>query len=45
MVDLVNGNDKTKEVMKIIDGRKTMISRGAKGRKIPHSRVFKDEII
>ena len=30
---------------KILDGSKTMIIRGAAGRKIPHSRVFKDETL
>ena len=30
---------------KIIDGRKTMIVRGAAGRKIPHSRVFDGETL
>ncbi len=30
---------------KILDGTKTMIIRGAAGRKIPHSRVFNDEIL
>lgn len=30
---------------KILNGNKTMIVRGAAGRKIPHSRVFENEII
>lgn len=30
---------------KILNGSKTMIVRGAAGRKIPHSRVFENEII
>lgn len=30
---------------KILSGTKTMIVRGAAGRKIPHSRVFEDEIV
>lgn len=30
---------------KILNGSKTMIVRGASGRKIPHSRVSKDEIL
>lgn len=30
---------------KIIDGRKSMVVRGAAGRKIPHSRVFANEIL
>ena len=45
MVHLVYCDDKTKELNKILDGSKTMIIRGAAGRKIPHSRVFKDEIL
>lgn len=45
MVHLAYCDDKSKELSKILDGSKTMIIRGAAGRKIPHSRVFKDEII
>lgn len=45
MVHLVYCCDKSKELTKILDGSKTMIIRGAAGRKIPHSRVFKDEIL
>lgn len=45
MVHLVYCDDKSKELNKILDGSKTMIIRGAAGRKIPHSRVFKDEIL
>lgn len=45
MVHLVYCDDKSKELVKILDGTKTMLIRGAAGRKIPHSRVFKDEII
>lgn len=45
MVHLVYCDNKSKELEKIIDGSKTMIIRGAAGRKIPHSRVFKDEIL
>lgn len=45
MVYLVYCDNKSKELNKIIDGTKTMVIRGAAGRKIPHSRVFKDEII
>ena len=45
MVHLVYCDDKSKELAKILDGSKTMIIRGAAGRKIPHSRVFKDEIL
>ncbi len=45
MVHLVYCDDKSKELNKILDGSKTMIIRGAAGRKIPHSRVFKDKIL
>lgn len=45
MVHLVYCDDKTKELEKIVNGKKTMIIRGAAGRKIPHSRVFKDEVL
>lgn len=40
MVHLVYLDDKTRELSKVLDGSKTMIIRGAAGRKIPHSRVF-----
>jgi len=43
MVHLVYCDDKEKELEKILDGTKTMIIRGAAGRKIPHSRVFEEE--
>lgn len=43
MVHLVCCDDKSKELSKILDGSKTMVIRGAAGRKIPHSRVFADE--
>ncbi|MGF7060151.1 hypothetical protein [Brassicibacter mesophilus] len=45
MVHLVYCDDKEKVLEKIIDGTKTMIVRGAAGRKIPHSRVFEGEIL
>lgn len=45
MVHLVYCDDKAKELSKILEGNKTMIIRGAAGRKIPHSRVFKDEVL
>lgn len=45
MVHLVYCDDKSKEIVKILDGSKTMVIRGAAGRKIPHSRIFKDEIL
>ena len=47
MVHLVycdNAGKKGEKVLdKIIDGKKTMVVRGAAGRKIPHSRVFEEE--
>lgn len=43
MVHLVYCDDKEKVLSKIMDGSKTMVVRGAAGRKIPHSRVFKGE--
>lgn len=45
MVHLVYCNDKEKVLEKILAGDKTMIVRGAAGRKIPHSRVFQNEIL
>lgn len=45
MVHLVYCDDKEKVLEKILDGQKTMIVRGAAGRKIPHSRVFEEETI
>lgn len=43
MVHLVYCDNKSKELNKIADGTKTMVIRGAAGRKIPHSRVFPKE--
>jgi hypothetical protein len=45
MVHVAYCDDKEKELEKILSGSKTMIVRGASGRKIPHSRVFKDELV
>ena len=45
MIHLVYCDHQSKELNKILDGSKTMVIRGAAGRKIPHSRVFKDEIL
>jgi len=45
MVHLVYCDDKEKVLEKILRGEKTMIIRGATGRKFPHSRVFKDEVL
>lgn len=45
MVHIVYCDDKEKVLEKIIDGTKTMIIRGAAGRKIPHSRVFEGETL
>ncbi|HOZ54474.1 MAG TPA: hypothetical protein PK993_00285 [Clostridia bacterium] len=45
MVHVVYCDNKEKVLEKILDGSKTMIIRGAAGRKIPHSRVFiKEEL-
>lgn len=45
MVHLVYCDDKEKVLEKILAGTKRMIVRGATGRKIPHSRVFKGETL
>ncbi|MEG0296231.1 MAG: hypothetical protein RR620_05885 [Clostridium sp.] len=45
MVHIVYCDDKEKVLEKIIDRTKTMIIRGAAGRKIPHSRVFEGETL
>ncbi len=45
MVHLVYCDDKEKVLEKILEGKKTMIIRGAAGRKIPHSRVFEGETL
>lgn len=45
MVHVVYCDDKEKVLEKILNGTKTMIVRGAAGRKIPHSRVFPGEIL
>lgn len=45
MVHLAYCDNVSKELSKILSGEKTMVIRGAAGRKIPHSRVFEDEII
>lgn len=45
MIHLAYCDNVSKEIHKIIDGSKTMVVRGAAGRKFPHSRVFKDETI
>jgi hypothetical protein len=45
MVHLVYCDDKEKVLEKIVQGTKTMIIRGATGKKIPHSRVFAGEIL
>ncbi|HBF5147946.1 hypothetical protein ACYZFP_00885 [Clostridioides difficile] len=49
MVHLVycdNSGKKGEKVLdKILSGTKTMVIRGAAGRKIPHSRVFEDELL
>lgn len=45
MVHLVYCDDKAKVLDKILDGSKTMVVRGAAGRKIPHSRVNEGETL
>ena len=45
MVHLVYCDNKEKVLSKILNGSKTMVVRGAAGRKIPHSRVFKDDTL
>lgn len=49
MVHLVycdnTGKKSEKELDKILNGTKTMIVRGAAGRKIPHSRVFEHDVL
>lgn len=49
MVHLVycdNAGKKDEKVLdKIMDGGKTMVFRGAAGRKVPHSRVFEGELL
>lgn len=45
MVHLVYCDNKEKVLEKILEGSKTMIVRGAAGRKIPHSRVFEGETL
>ncbi len=45
MVHIVYCDDKEKVLEKILEGTKTMVVRGAAGRKIPHSRVFEGETL
>ncbi len=45
MVHLVYTDEREKELAQILSGKKTMVIRGAAGRKIPHSRVFPGELI
>lgn len=45
MVHLVYCDDKAKVLDKILEGSKTMVIRGAAGRKIPHSRVNEGETL
>jgi len=45
MVHLVYCDGKEKVLEKIVQGTKTMVIRGATGKKIPHSRVFAGEIL
>lgn len=45
MVHLAYCDNKEKVLEKILSRSKTMIARGAAGRKIPHSRVYKNEVL
>ncbi len=45
MVHLVYCDNKSRVLGKILDGSKTMVVRGAAGRKIPHSRVNEGETL
>ena len=45
MVHLAYCDDKEQVLEKIVRGTKTMVVRGATGRKIPHSRVFAGETL
>jgi hypothetical protein len=45
MGHIVYCDDKEKVLEKILNGTKTMVVRGAAGRKIPHSRVFEGEAL
>ncbi len=45
MVHLVYCDNKSRVLEKILDGSKTMVVRGAAGRKIPHSRVNEGETL
>ncbi len=45
MVHLVYTDKREKELALILSGKKTMVIRGAAGRKIPHSRVYAGELI
>ena len=45
MEHVVYVDSKAKELKKILDGSKTMIIRGAAGRKLPYGRVFKGDVL
>jgi hypothetical protein len=45
MVHLVYCDNKEKVLEKILSGKKTVVVRGAAGKKIPHSRVFAGEAL
>lgn len=45
MIHVVYCDDKSKELSKILNGEKTMVIRGSVSRKVPHSRVFNDDIL
>jgi hypothetical protein len=45
MMNLAYCDDKAKVLEQLLDGTRSMVIRGAAGRKIPHSRVFAGETI
>jgi hypothetical protein len=45
MDHVVYVNAKTKELEKLLEGKKTIIIRGASGRKLPHGRVSKGDTL
>ncbi len=45
MIHIVYCDDKSEELSKILNGNKTMVIRASVSRKVPHSRVFNDDIL
>ena len=45
MEHVVYVDAKAKELSKLLDGSKTMVIRGAAGRKLPHGRVFTGDVL